>query len=162
MPEVTSPEIIAYASQVGELARRRGLHVAVAESLTGGHLASALARTQGASDWFRGGIVAYQSIVKFDLLAVAPGPVVNATTAASMAVAAVSMFRADFAVATTGVGGPGAEEGRPAGTVFLAVADSYRVVETGGHAFRGGPAEILAETILMALLALTKRMSEVP
>ena len=55
----------------------RGLTFGVAESLTGGLIASRLVNVAGASSWFRGGVVAYDSQVKFDVLGVPAGPVVT-------------------------------------------------------------------------------------
>jgi nicotinamide mononucleotide (NMN) deamidase PncC len=70
------------ADLVGAALNRGGRTLAVAESLTGGLLASAFARASGSSEWFRGGIVAYSSTVKYDLLDVPDGPVVSEAAAA--------------------------------------------------------------------------------
>jgi nicotinamide-nucleotide amidase len=64
----------------------RGLTLAVAESLTGGLIASRLVNVPGASAWFRGGVVSYASQVKFDVLGVPEGPVVSGEAAEAMAV----------------------------------------------------------------------------
>jgi len=79
---------------------------AAAESLTGGNVSAGLSAIEGASDWFVGGVVAYASEVKFGLLGVDRGPVINAPTARQMATGVARLLNADFAVATTGVGGP--------------------------------------------------------
>ena len=63
----------------------RGLSFGVAESLTGGLIASRLVNVPGASAWFRGGVVAYDSQVKYDVLGVPAGPVVTESAAAAMA-----------------------------------------------------------------------------
>jgi nicotinamide-nucleotide amidase len=94
--------------------------LAAAESLTGGLLASAFARASGAGEWFRGGIVAYSSEVKYDLLDVPGCPVVGEAAAAAMARGAGRMLEADVAVAVTGVGGPDSQDGEPPGTVWVA------------------------------------------
>ncbi|MDQ3146728.1 MAG: CinA family nicotinamide mononucleotide deamidase-related protein, partial [Actinomycetota bacterium] len=70
---------------VGALLLERGLTLGVAESVTGGLVASRLVEVPGASGWFRGGIVAYDAEVKFDLLSVPRGPVVSGAAAAAMA-----------------------------------------------------------------------------
>lgn len=57
----------------------------------------------------------------FRLLGVDPGPVITADTALQMAIGAAELLGANVAVATTGVGGPGRQEGKPQGTVFIAV-----------------------------------------
>jgi nicotinamide-nucleotide amidase len=100
----------------------RGLTLAVAESVTGGLIASRLVNVPGASAWFRGGVVTYASDVKFDLLGVAHGPVVSAEAAEQMARGVRSLLGADVAVSVTGVAGPEEQDGQPAGTVFVGLA----------------------------------------
>src|SRR4051812_31458390 len=67
--------------RIGDALVRAGQTVAVAESLTGGAISSRLSAIEGASDWFRGAVVAYGEEVKFALLGVDRGPVVNGSTA---------------------------------------------------------------------------------
>jgi nicotinamide-nucleotide amidase len=107
---------------VGNLLRSRGLSLGVAESLTGGLVGSRLTNAVGASDWFRGSIVAYASDVKFDLLDVPEGPVVSAAAAETMAEGARKRLGADIGLAVTGVAGPAEQDGQPVGTVFFGVA----------------------------------------
>lgn len=108
------------ANLVGAVLKRGGRTLAVAESLTGGLLASAFARASGSSEWFRGGIVAYSSTVKYDLLDVPGGRVVSEAAAGAMARGAGRLLKADIAVAVTGVGGPDPQDGEPPGTVWAA------------------------------------------
>ena len=108
------------ADLVGAALKHSGRTLAVAESLTGGLLASAFARASGSSEWFRGGIVAYSSVVKYDLLDVPRGPVVSEVAAVAMARGAGRLLEADVAVAVTGVGGPDPQDGEPNGTVWVA------------------------------------------
>jgi len=100
----------------------RGLTLAVAESVTGGYVAGRLCAVPGASAVFRGGIVAYNPEVKFDLLNVPNGPVVTEDAAVAMAEGVRARLGADIGIATTGVAGPDESEGLPVGTVCLAVA----------------------------------------
>jgi len=123
---------------------------AVAESLTGGNVSAGLSAIEGASNWFLGGVVAYAEAVKFDLLGVDPGPVINAHTAEQMARGVSRLLQADFAVATTGVGGPGPEEGLPQGTVFIAVA-TPTATRVRKYAFDGDPSVIVKKTTQQAL-----------
>ncbi len=109
-------------SVVLDLLRARGLSLAVAESLTGGLAGTRLTSVPGASDVFRGGLVAYASEVKFDLLGVPAGPVVSAAAARAMALGVRKRFGADVGLATTGVAGPAEQEGHAPGTVFLGLA----------------------------------------
>jgi nicotinamide-nucleotide amidase len=98
----------------------RGLTLAVAESLTGGLVASRLVNVPGASEWFRGGVVSYAPEVKFSVLGVPQGPVVSAGTAAAMATGVRDLLGADVGLGVTGVAGPDALEGEPPGSVYLA------------------------------------------
>jgi nicotinamide-nucleotide amidase len=109
------------ADAVGAALKRDGRTLAVAESLTGGLLASTFAQASGASQWFRGGIVAYSSTVKYDLLGVPQGPVVSEAAAAAMARGAARLLEADLAVAVTGAGGPDSQDGQPPGTVWAGI-----------------------------------------
>jgi nicotinamide-nucleotide amidase len=97
----------------------RGLTFGVAESLTGGLIASRLVNVAGASSWFRGGIVAYDSQVKFDVLGVPTGPVVTESAAAAMAEGAARVTGSDVGLGITGVAGPDDQEGVAPGTVFV-------------------------------------------
>jgi nicotinamide-nucleotide amidase len=109
-------------SVVLDLLRERGLTLAVAESLTGGMVGSRLCDVPGASDVFLGGLVAYGAGVKRDLLGVTAESVVSEQAAREMAAGARRLLGADVAVAATGVAGPAEQDGRPVGTVCLAVA----------------------------------------
>ena len=97
----------------------QGLTFGVAESLTGGLIASRLVNVPGASAWFKGGIVAYDSQVKFDVLGLPTGPVVTESAAAAMAEGARRVTRADVGLGITGVAGPDDQEGVAPGTVFI-------------------------------------------
>ena len=109
-------------SAVGELLEAQGLSLAVAESMTGGLVASRLVDVPGSSTWFRGGVVAYDSEIKFDLLDVRRGPVVSEEAAKQMADGVRRKLRADVGLSVTGVAGPAEQEGQPVGTVWLGFA----------------------------------------
>jgi nicotinamide-nucleotide amidase len=134
------------------------VQIAIAESLTGGQLSSALAAGPEASEWFRGGVVAYAPDVKFDVLEVLPGPVVSERCAREMALGVCSLFRAEVGVGVTGVGGPGPEDGVPAGTVFVAVHTENRVITREWH-FEGSPDDVLAATVDSTLELLAECVS---
>ena len=103
-----------------------GQTVAVAESLTGGLLGAALSERAGSSATFRGSAVVYATDLKASVAGV-PDDVlrahgaVSAQTAAALAVGARDRLGADWGIGVTGVAGPTEQEGRPVGTVFLAV-----------------------------------------
>jgi nicotinamide-nucleotide amidase len=107
---------------IGRLLQERGQTVAVAESLTGGLVASRMVSAPGSSAWFRGAVVAYASDVKYDMLGVPEGPVVSEQAAMAMAEGIRHRLGADVGLATTGVAGPTDQEGKPPGTVWLGMA----------------------------------------
>ncbi len=109
-------------SVVLQMLRERGLTLALAESVTGGLVAGRLTAVAGASDVVRGGIVSYSSDVKFSLLGVTPGPVVNESVAAEMARGARAALGGDVGLALTGVAGPTEQDGMPVGTLCIGVA----------------------------------------
>ena len=126
-----------HAAALLEALARKGLHLAVAESLTGGLLTSAFVDIPGASKVLLGSIVAYQTELKHQLLGVSrpllqEQGAVDAEVVAQMA----SGIRVKFAnktgltesqvigIATTGVAGPDSQDGKPAGTVFIGISSS--------------------------------------
>lgn len=113
--------------------QRRGQTVCTAESLTGGMLCAQLTAAPGASATVRGGVVAYMTDVKRDVIGVdadllAEHGAVSAATAIALARNAARLFLADWAIATTGVAGPTEQEGKAVGTVFVAVAGHAEAV----------------------------------
>lgn len=137
--------------------RDRGLTLAVAESLTGGLLGARLSAVPGASDVFLGGIIAYASQVKFDLLGVPDGPVVSEDAAAAMATGVRERLGADVGLGLTGVAGPTQQEGRPVGTVCLAVAVGD---EVRAHELRlpGGRQSVRELSVISVLDALRRQL----
>ena len=115
--------------RVASALRGARLSIAVAESCTGGLLGAVLTALPGASDYMRGGIVAYADSLKSDLLGVsrhvlAAHGSVSDPAARAMADGARQRCRADIGVAITGVAGPsGGSPEKPVGLVFVAVAD---------------------------------------
>jgi nicotinamide-nucleotide amidase len=108
----------------------RGLTLGVAESLTGGLIASRLVNVPGASAWFRGGVVSYASQVKFDVLGVPEGPVVSGEAAEAMAVGVRDLLKSDVGLSVTGVAGPDEQDGQVPGTVFVGLSVGENVTNT--------------------------------
>jgi nicotinamide-nucleotide amidase len=106
----------------------RGQTLGTAESITGGAIADALVRVPGASQTFRGAVVAYDNALKTSLLGVDPAALrehgaVSEEVALAMARGACARLDVDLAVASTGIAGPtGATESKPVGLVYLAIA----------------------------------------
>ena len=107
---------------VAALLAAHGLTLGVAESLTGGLVGARLTNVAGASGFFQGSIVSYDTRVKFELLGVPEGPVVSEASACAMAEAACKLLEADVGLGVTGVAGPAEQDGQPVGTVFMAVS----------------------------------------
>lgn len=120
-------------SVVLDLLRERALTLAVAESVTGGLITARLTDIPGASEVLRGGVVAYASEVKFDVLGVPEGPVVTPETAKAMADGVRRELGADVGLGVTGVAGPDEQEGQRVGTVHLGIAlgDEVEAVTLG-------------------------------
>jgi nicotinamide-nucleotide amidase len=113
--------------------RTTGATLATAESLTGGRLAAAFTAVAGSSAVFRGGVVAYASDLKVTLLGVPEAlvsehGVVSAECARAMAEGVRTRLGATYGMSTTGVAGPDPQEGKPVGTVHVAVAGPEGVV----------------------------------
>ena len=147
------------AADVVAAAREARKTVATAESLTGGMVAAALTSVPGSSAVVRGGVVSYVEGVKHAVLGVDAGVLerqgaVSEEVACQMAQGAKDDLQADVAVAVTGIAGPGgAEEGKPVGTVWLAVADAQGV-RAELCRFPGDRSEVRTRTVLRALAAL--------
>ncbi len=123
------------AQVVGQLLRDKRKTLSIAESCTGGYVAHQITSVPGCSDYFKGSVVAYSNSIKRDLLGVSAESLekygaVSEQVAKEMATGALSVFNTDFAVSITGVAGPGGSEEKPAGTVWIAVADESGVYAT--------------------------------
>ena len=112
----------------------RGQKLAVAESCTGGAIASKFTAMAGASAYFMAGIVSYSNAAKHDILGVSNHNLetygaVSEQVAREMAEGARHAAHADYAIATTGIAGPGGgSEAKPVGTVWMAVATPTKTI----------------------------------
>lgn len=119
---------------IGKLLKQQGAMVATAESCSGGLVARRITEAAGASDYFKGGVVAYSNEIKMKALGVNPNTLerygaVSEQTAKEMALGCFNMMDADYAIATTGIAGPtGATEDKPLGLVYIAIASHNEVV----------------------------------
>lgn len=120
------------AAQVLALLREKDLQLATAESCTAGLLSAAVTAVPGASAVFTCGVAAYSNDIKRTVLGVPAAALdtvgaVSAETAIAMADGVRRLADAAIGVSVTGVAGPDPEEGKPVGTVFLALANADRV-----------------------------------
>ena len=138
--------------------RRRGLTAATAESLTGGLVAAEITAVPGASDVFRGGVVAYATDAKTAVLGVPPdlleavGPVAD-RTASAMARAVRVLFDCDLGIATTGVAGPSPVGDIPPGVAYVAAALGTGPVRVR-RVFAAGDRDAIRRTCVEAALAV--------
>jgi nicotinamide-nucleotide amidase len=124
---------------VVDVYRKRGLHLAAAESCTGGLVASRIVEVPGASEMFGCGIVSYCDETKANVLGVSRDTLrektaVSAECAIEMARGARAVGKADVAVSTTGYAGPGGEQ---VGLVYVAAANGEQELVKELHLARG-------------------------
>jgi nicotinamide-nucleotide amidase len=144
---------------VARALRSAGLTLGLAESLTGGLVASRLVNVEGASDWFKGSIVAYDSKVKYSLLNVPEGPVVSEVAAKAMASNAREVLGSDVGLSFTGVAGPTEQDGKPPGTVFLGLALPGKEVESVEARLPGDRQRVRQYATISGLDLLRRRLS---
>lgn len=147
-----------------EQLKRAGAFVATAESLTGGQLAARFTDSPGASTYYRGGVVTYATELKVELLGVPASVVeehgvVSAECAREMAVRVRELADATYGLATTGVAGPDEQEGKPVGTVYVAVAGPDAVVVRKLD-LAGSRADIQHKTCDAVLALLSEQLAE--
>jgi nicotinamide-nucleotide amidase len=142
---------------------RAGATVATAESLTGGLLGAALTKIAGSSATYRGGVVAYATDAKRGLLDV-PAELleqrgaVDPEVALAMAHGCRARFAATYGVATTGVAGPTEQDGKPVGTVFVALVGPAGHTAVRELKLRGDRDRIRQATVTAALDMLRRRL----
>ena len=146
------------ADAVVALLRELDLSVGTAESLTGGLVCGALTSVPGASTVVRGGVVAYASEVKADVLGVdrdllAREGAVCEPVAAQLADGIRRVLGCAVGVSTTGVAGPDPADGQPVGTVFVGVSGPWGIL-VERLALTGDRAEIRAASVLAVLTLL--------
>jgi nicotinamide-nucleotide amidase len=148
-----------HVDAIASLAKEEGFRVGAAESLTGGAVSSALAMGEEAAEWFHGCVVSYSPTVKYDVLGVTPGPLVTERCAVEMVTGAAKVLQVDAAVSTTGAGGPGPEEGKPAGTVHVGLFVRGQVT---AHELKldGDPGEVVEGATEIALGLLLEAMRD--
>ena len=141
----------------GYLLEDRGWTLGIAESMTGGLVASRVVDVPGSSGWFRGGVIAYDSQVKYDVLGVPDGlPVITAECAAAMAEGVRKVVGSDVGLSVTGVAGPAEQEGQPVGTVWFGLALPDRPTESV-HVRLPGQRDQIRQFATISLMDLLRR-----
>ena len=150
--------------EVVALLKKRETTLATAESCTGGRLAAAFTAEPGASDYFLGGIVAYSNEVKINALGVyreilERHGAVSRQVAMQMAAGVRRLTGSDYAIATTGIAGPGgATSSKPVGTVWVALVGPDGVT-THRYRFTGTRAENMASAVTAAIEMLHRSLT---
>ena len=113
---------------IADILRDRSLNICTAESLTGGMVAVEITAVEGASEFYCGSVVAYQSQMKTSVLGIdaellAAEGTVSEACATAMVLAGLRLLGADTCVATTGVAGPASLEGKLPGSAWVAVGN---------------------------------------
>lgn len=121
-----NPQLIELATEIVSTLRQHKESLSTAESLTAGAVSSAIVTIEGASDVFVAGISAYRDDIKISHLNVEPQLIakhssISEEVAVAMAKGAIKSFSTTWAIATTGVAGPGPHDGFEAGTVWIAI-----------------------------------------
>ena len=125
---------ISLQEALGKILNERKQTLATAESCTGGHAAQLITSIPGSSAYFKGSVVAYDNEVKIKLLGVDPGMIstygaVSEETVRAMVRGAITLLKTDFAIATSGIMGPGGgSESKPVGTVWIAAGDGQEIL----------------------------------
>lgn len=118
------------AEKLVNILREKGMHIATAESCTGGMVSAAITSVAGSSEVFDGGIVSYANEVKHRILSVSEETLssvgaVSEECAREMAEGVRRLMKADIGISLTGIAGPGGgTREKPVGTVYLGVSDS--------------------------------------
>lgn len=149
---------------IGDALRARGEQLATAESCTGGLIAAACTSVAGSSDWFERGVVSYSNDAKTELLGVDPALIaahgaVSEPVVRAMAEGTLAHAPADWALAVTGIAGPGgAVPGKPVGTVWLALARRGAPTLAEHRRFDGDRAAVREQTVGRALRMLREAL----
>jgi nicotinamide-nucleotide amidase len=165
--EVLGPRIFGedaedLARVVGRLLRESRRTLALAESCTGGMVASLVTDVPGSSEYFLGSVVTYANAAKEDLLGVDPAILrasgaVSEETALAMARGAQARFDADVAVAVTGIAGPdGGSAEKPVGTVHFGLA-ARGGAAIGKRRLFGGDRSVIRRAASVQALELLRR-----
>lgn len=151
-----SPEVIIH------LAHKKGLTIAVAESLTGGGLSSQLVGAPGASQVFLGSVVSYTNFSKSHLLNIKEEDLekykaVSPEIAEAMVKGIYAQLKPSIAISLTGIAGPTTQDDKPVGKVYIALLSCERLM-VEEYNFKGSREQIIEQSIISALYLLKKAL----
>ena len=158
----------ALVARIAAALTARGESMATAESCTGGLIAAACTSRPGSSEWFERGVGSYSNAAKSELLGVAEALIaghgaVSAEVARAMAEGVLARSPAAYAVAVTGVAGPGGgSPAKPVGTVWIATARRGDPAEATLLNASGDRAAVRERSVVVALELLLARIEAKP
>jgi nicotinamide-nucleotide amidase len=154
-PVVWGADDDTFESIVCDMMKQLGVSLATMESCTGGMLASTITDVPGSSSCFRGGIVSYQTEIKIEsgvpAEVIEQYGVVSAETAREMARVARERLGASVGIGITGVAGPDEQEGKPVGTVHVAIDAIWEAPRTLSYQFNQGRTAVKRRAVTTAL-----------
>jgi nicotinamide-nucleotide amidase len=121
---------------VGNLLRKKHATICTAESCTGGYLSHLITSVPGASEYYKGSVIAYDNLIKHDFLGVSAESLkaygaVSEQVVREMAEGARNRFGCDYALATSGIAGPdGGTPEKPVGLVWIGLATHSKTITT--------------------------------
>ncbi|MDK2842364.1 MAG: nicotinamide-nucleotide amidase [Anaerophaga sp.] len=146
--------------------RSTGKTIALAESCSGGYLAHLITMVPGSSDYFKGSMVTYSNDLKINILGVKPEDIenygaVSRQVVEQMALGAVRIAESDYAIAISGIAGPGGgSEEKPVGTVWMAWAGPGNKVVSKEFRFGKERERNIVQTSETALIELMRLMKQ--
>ena len=164
VPYDAQTSIASLVDQLATLMTGRGQTLATAESCTGGMIAAACTDRAGSSAWFERGFVTYSNEAKQDSLGVASELIerhgaVSEPVVAAMLDGTLAHSPADWAIAVSGVAGPGGgSEDKPVGTVYIGWGARSRPPEVVRYQFEGPRDEVRSQSVVAALVGLRERV----
>lgn len=139
LKDILQTNIFSYSDEplelvIGQMLSKAGQSLVTAESCTGGNIARLLTSIPGSSEYFSGSIIAYSNEIKTAHLHVQPELItlhgaVSREVVEAMAGNARKLFKSDYAIATSGIAGPGGgSKDKPIGTTWIAVSSPDSVI----------------------------------
>ena len=153
------------ADQVLKYFTKKNATLSVAESCSSGLIASYLASKSGCSQYFKGGIVAYNNIIKNEILDVEMHTIIKHTAVSSQVVSKMAenvskKFNSEYSIATSGYAGPfGGDDNNPIGTVYIAIKTPVDII-VNKFLFSGDRSIILDQVKLKSLEILLQQVKK--
>ena len=158
-------ELFELAEELGKLLKGRGEKIAVAESCTGGMIAKIITDVPGSSEWFDCGFVTYSNSSKVQMLGVKQETLDNFGAVSfeivrEMLTGVFDNCKVDFAIAVTGIAGPGGGlNDKPVGTVFIGIGAKREISTIDKRNFKGDRLSIRQQTVKYVIDKVLKNFS---